>query len=76
MKTQVLVDQIYHDEIENLLKDEILIKMFNEIPAGFDLNQITFGTINKEYYRRGGKHQALTIGSFKTAMQRMVKNEK
>lgn len=74
MRHTVLLDTKYHDEIELLQNDTILVKMYNAIPSHVDINSIPFNVINTKYKEFGGKHDALRIGSLKDALL-IIRNE-
>lgn len=71
----VLKDTKYHEETKNLASDLILVKMAKEIPKDVLVETIGFSIINKEYERRGGTAQYMTIGSLKEALK-YIRGEK
>lgn len=64
-----LMDTKYHEENLILTQDKVLVTMYYEIPLDRVIEDIPFKTISDVYYKRGGKHQPLTIGSLKRALQ-------
>jgi len=84
MKPSVIMDTKYHEEIETLYTDLVLLRMYHEMvdyynkaSHGFqieDLERIPHSRINDEYKKQGGKHQPLTIGSLKRALIKMYRD--
>lgn len=73
--SNVLMDTKYHEENVILVKDPVLVEMYQSIPVSVNIDDIPFKLIDAEYSRRGGKHEPLTIGSFKRALLTLRLND-